>query len=341
MSAESLRTGSVRSDDFRDPRTALARQKFFSMRPRPLERWLWQQGVPASAERVFWYHWDLGNRNGTWCSQVPIRIVGRDCCLDPATVTRAYQVLKRLELVRRADPGRDPNNPFQQGTAVTEVRVPRSLLVGLEREPNRRPGQSGTARDIAPPDPRENEGRGASPVASPTPSASVAREESREIFGRLSASERARFSEATRHRRAFLAFDEDTALHAIERAHVLATLESLARARPAGASADSSAARTSPSRSKGPRRLAALEIVKLQKSLRTLGSAAGTASPGELMHEILYSVEEGALAKFPAPLAVNVALKKIREGSWTAPRRMPLRWAAQRAVPETCRMAGL
>ena len=94
----------------RDPRTRLAREKFFSMRPKPLERWLWQQGIPASAERVYWYHWDIGNRNGTWCSQVPIRIVGRECCLDPATVTRAYQLLKRLELLRREDPGRDPAN---------------------------------------------------------------------------------------------------------------------------------------------------------------------------------------------------------------------------------------
>ena len=341
MSAESLRTASVRPDDNRDPRAHLARQKFFSMRPKPLEQWLWQQGVPASAERVFWYHWDIGNRNGTWCSQVSIRLVGRDCCLDPATVTRAYQFLKRLELIRRADPGRDPNNPFQQATAVTEVRVPRSLLVGLEREPNRRPGRTGTAPEIASPEPRDSRGSGMSPVASHPLSASVAREESREIFGRLSASERARFSEASRHRRAFLAFDEDTALIPIERAHVIATLESLARARPLGAIAESTAVPSTPARAKGPRRLAALEIVKLQKSLRTLGSAAGAVPPPELMHEILYSVEEGALTKFPTPLAVNVALKKIREGSWSAPRRMPANWAVQRAIPESCRTAGV
>lgn len=35
------------------------------------------------------------------------------------------------------DPGRDPGNPFQQATAVTEVRIPRELLTELGRAPNR------------------------------------------------------------------------------------------------------------------------------------------------------------------------------------------------------------
>ena len=49
----------------RDPRVTLMREKYFTMRPKPLERWVWQQGMPASAERVYWYHWDLGAQNGT------------------------------------------------------------------------------------------------------------------------------------------------------------------------------------------------------------------------------------------------------------------------------------
>ena len=40
----------------RDPRVTLMRDKYFTMRPKPLERWVWQQGLPASTERVFWYH---------------------------------------------------------------------------------------------------------------------------------------------------------------------------------------------------------------------------------------------------------------------------------------------
>jgi hypothetical protein len=308
------------------------------MRPKPLERWLWQQGIPASAERVYWYHWDIGNRNGTWCSQVPIRIVGRECCLDPATVTRAYQLLKRLELVRREDPGRDPSNPFQQATAVTEVRIPRELLTTLGREPSRpRPDREARAecRPIAAPAIDIRQGRG---VAEPAIDA-VPRDESRAIFARLSAGERARFAEASRQRRSNLEFDADTRLGPAERGHVLATLDSLARARPTATVVDH-ATTTNARRPAGRRRLAALEIVKLQKSLRTLAAAAGTAPSATLMREVLYAVEEGALVRFPAPLAINVALKKIREGAWSMPHRMPPDWGLRRALPESCSAAG-
>lgn len=338
MSVQNLRTGDVRPDETRDPRTRLAREKFFSMRPKPLERWLWQQGIPASAERVYWYHWDIGNRNGTWCSQVPIRIVGRECCLDPATVTRAYQLLKRLELIRREDPGRDPANPFQQATAVTEVRIPRELLTTLGREPSRprplheaRPERSPSAVPGA----EVGQGRGAA-----DPSITVVpRDESRAIFARLSAGERARFAEASRQRRSTLEFDADTRLGPAERGHVLATLESLARARPTATLTDVATAATH-CRPSAPRRLPALEIVKLQKSLRTLAAAAGTAPNANLMREVLFAVEEGALVRFPTPLAINVALKKIREGAWSMPHRMPPDWGLCRALPESCSGAG-
>ena len=76
-------------------------------------------------------------RRGDWCSELPLKQVARECCVDPSTVTRAYQLLKGLELIRREDPGRDPANPFQQAIAITEVRVPRELLVTLGQTPNR------------------------------------------------------------------------------------------------------------------------------------------------------------------------------------------------------------
>ncbi|MBS1994704.1 MAG: hypothetical protein JSS86_00280 [Cyanobacteria bacterium SZAS LIN-2] len=338
MSAQNLRTGDVRPDETRDPRTRLAREKFFSMRPKPLERWLWQQGIPASAERVYWYHWDIGNRNGTWCSQVPIRIVGRECCLDPATVTRAYQLLKRLELIRREDPGRDPANPFQQATAVTEVRIPRELLTTLGREPSRPHAAHETRAvrsPIAMPEVTCGQGRGAADPAI----AALSREESRAIFARLSTGERVRFAEASRQRRTSLEFDADTRLGPAERGHVLATLESLACARPTATATDA-APPANPRRPSGPRRLAALEIVKLQKSLRTLAAAAGMAPDASLMRQVLFAVEEGALVRFPTPLAINVALKKIREGAWSMPHRMPPDWGVSRALPESCSAAG-
>lgn len=310
----------------RDPRVTLMREKYFTMRPKPLERWVWQQHLPASAERVFWFHWDLGAHNGTWCSQVPLRVVASECCLDPATVTRAYQLLKRLDLIRREDPGRDPRNPFQQATAVTEVRVPRALVTTLGRAPNRRPA-SPTTEAAAP---------AAVPAPEPVPAPALDREASRAVFAKLSPGERSRFSQASTHRRNTLEFDADSRLGPVERAHVLATLESLARARPATASQAASA----PAAARGPRRLGALEVIRIQRGLRTLAVARDKEPLPAVLGEVVFAVEEGALAKFPIPLAVNIALKKVREGLWSSPSRMPPDWSVRRALPETCTAAG-
>lgn len=319
-----------------DPRVTLMRDKFFTMRPKPLERWLWQQGLPASAERVYWYHWDLGARNGTWCSQVPLRVVARECCLDPATVTRAYQLLRRLELVRREDPGRDPRNPFQQATAVTEIRVPRELIQGLAREPNRR--SSKTNGEAMTPAPVVPVAAAPAPQAPATATAQPSRDESREIFARLSAGERSRFAAASAHRRGTLEFDADTRLTAPDRAHVLATLDSLARARPAGAPQPATA--VAAPRQSASRRLSALDVIRVHKGLQTLAAARSEAPPASLLGEVVYAAEEGALAKYPVPLALNIALKKIREGIWSSPHRMPPDWSLRRALPETCMAAG-
>ena len=334
MSAEHLRTASVRPDDTRDVRSRFVAENFFSMRPKPLERWVGQQSLPASAERIYWYHWDLGHRNGTWCSQVPIRIVGRDCCLDPATVTRAYQLLKSLDLIRREDPGRDPANPFQQATALTEVRVPRELLTTLGREPKR--------RSMAAPKPvlaAEPITQGRAEPSQVPPAIAVSREESKAIFARFSAGERTRFAEASRHRRACMEFDADTRLGPIDRAHVLDTLQSLAQARPVQGVPDRPTTSTS-ANAKGPRRLQALEVVRLQRALRTLAAAARIPADQNQLREVMYAVEEGAMTKFPVPLAINIALKKLREGAWSVPHRMPAQWGLQRAYPEQCSAAG-
>jgi hypothetical protein len=48
----------------------------------------------------------------------------------------------------------------------------------------------------------------------------------------------------------------------------------------------------------------------------------------ETFRQVLWSVEEGALRRFDPPLAINIALKKIREGAWTRPNRMPPNWRA-------------
>ncbi len=48
----------------------------------------------------------------------------------------------------------------------------------------------------------------------------------------------------------------------------------------------------------------------------------------ETFRQVLWAVEEGALRRFEPGKAVNIALKKIREGAWTRPNRMPPNWRA-------------
>ena len=117
---------------------------------------------------------------------------------------------------------------------------------------------------------------------------------------------------------------------------MLATLESLARARPPAAPTGLRPA-SAPAR---PRRLTALEVMQVGKSLRTLAAARAEAPPEGLLVEVVFAAEEGALARFPVPLAVNIALKKIREGVWSSPHRMPPDWSLRRALAVTCGAAG-
>jgi len=93
MDIDNVRTGDVRPQEAADPRTRLCQEKFFTQRPKPLERWLWRRRVPAAAERVFWFHWSEGARNGDWCSQFALHFVAHECEVDISTVTRAYQTL--------------------------------------------------------------------------------------------------------------------------------------------------------------------------------------------------------------------------------------------------------
>lgn len=342
----------------RDPRTALVREKYFSLRPKPLERWLWGQGLPQAAERVFWLHWEEGMKAGDWCSQLPLKRVARECCVDPSTVTRAYQLLKRLDLIRREDPGRDPENPFQQATAVTEVRIPRALLTALHGSPNRprRPtaaqgGEGGSLTPVAPQPATASLARptaapGAAPAASAprtdSPSApgsaplpSLSRDASKALFVKFSGAESRRYFAASRERSGRMDFDADTRLSAEERAAVLAILTRYAETpthTPAAAGAAPSPRAAVPK----IRRLTVLEAARLRKRLLAL-VPAGQA--GETLRQVLWSVEEGALRRFEAPLAVNIALKKIREGAWTRPNRMPPNWLRVGAAPETCSAA--
>ena len=231
-----------------DPRVRLVREKYFSVRPKPLERWLWTKNVPASAERVFWLHWQEGQLRGDWCSEIPLRRVARECDLDVSTVTRAYQCLVRLGCIRRTDPGRDPANPFQQATAVTEVRIPAELLQGLHRYPNRKHPtelqqvtEPGRAHNQAPSVEHESDPTAAATTTAqacectPKPAspltALTGRDRAKalaEITTLLSATERDAYHTALRLHRPAMPFDSDTKVSAEKRAFLQEALATLA-----------------------------------------------------------------------------------------------------------------
>lgn len=331
----------------RDPRTALVREKYFSLRPKPLEHWLWQQGLPQAAERVFWVHWEEGMKAGDWCSQIPLKLVASLCCVDPSTVTRAYQVLKKLDLIRREDPGRDPGNPFQQATAITEVRIPRELLTELSRAPNRpqrRQDEEGVDQRHAAAPTRAPATAGAGATASvarpaiappaigtPPP---ADRNTIAKAIGKLSEAEKARYIAASRACASHLEFEADTRLDPEERAAVLGVLASFARTRTAPIPAAVTEGRRSQVATR--RQISPLEAARLR---RTLLEQLARPAAAEALREILWSMEEGSLARYDIPHAINTALKLVREGRWTRPNRMPPNWRSRSAAAETCSAA--
>jgi hypothetical protein len=319
-----------------DPRVRLVREKYFSLRPKPLERWLWSQGVPASAERVFWLHWQDGHQRGDWCSEIPLKRVARECCVDPSTVTRSYQLLTKLGCLRRMDPGRDPANPFNQATAVTEVRVPRELLTELDRHPNRRSGlqelggKALAAAEAPQPDHQPEPPKPADPFAG------LRGRDRLKALGQLtaamSATEDARYRESLRTHQGHMEFDPQTKLSAEERGRVFQFLSCVAR-EPARVVTPAMPAPVP----RQTRRLSAFELARLKRDIQ-LVTTVDTAP--ELMRQVVWSIEHGSLQRFSLLHALHIALKKIREGAWTRPNRMPPNWVhSMTARPETCRRA--
>lgn len=329
-------------ENTRDPRDILVRDKYFTLRPKPLERWLWQQRLPQAAERVFWLHWEEGMRRGDWCSELSLRQVARECSVDTSTITRAYQLLKGLGLIRREDPGRAEGNPFQQAIAITEVRVPRDLVMQLGRSPNRQP----RTRVAMPEQAQKMEHTVEVPAATstaltashsaPVPTrTSFSRAESASLLRKLSDTERAAFFVASRDRRTVMTFDAATQLTAEERGGVLGILAQISSERPKLTDQPQRAAPAAkPPEFAKPRQLSPLDAARLRKRI---GETVPAAAQPEIFRQVLWSVEEGPMRRFATALAINTALKKIREGAWSRPNRMPPNWL--RALPETCSAA--
>ena len=340
-----------------DPRTRIVREKYFSVRPKPLERWLWSKNVPASAERVFWLHWQEGQQRGDWCSEIPLRRVANECYLDVSTVTRAYQCLTRLGCLRRTDPGRDPANPFQQATAITEVRIPAELLHALNQYPNRKPPTAAIqAPETGRADP-PNECTTTGPATSePTATATIShspgstsalqpltgRDRAKvlaEITARLSPTERDAYHRALRLHLPTLAFDSDTQVTPEHRQLLQQTLATLVAAPLPQHSATPPEHPRTPATAVPkfpPRKLSLFHIARLRRDIQ---SATSSSAAPELLRQVVWSIEAGALRRFAPLHALNIALKKIREDSWTRPNRMPPNWACASSTHETCSAA--
>ncbi|MGH9561396.1 MAG: hypothetical protein ACRD3S_08070, partial [Terracidiphilus sp.] len=91
--------------------------------------------------------------------------------------------------------------------------------------------------------------------------------------------------------------------------------------------------------SPGPRKLSAFELARLKRDIQAATSSAATP---KVLRQVVWSIEEGALQRFKTAHAIHIALKKIREGAWTRPNRMPPNWARAMGAPsrpEACRHA--
>jgi hypothetical protein len=154
----------------------------------------------------------------------------------------------------------------------------------------------------------------------------------KELAAALSPTEQDRWNKAICGSARSLDFDPETRVPA----QIQAEIQQYLAAREAPKSvalAPPSPAAAAPPR---PRRLSVFDIARLRHGLQKLGSVQDA---DELTRQVLWSIEAGSLRQFGVMHAVNIALKKIREGQWTRPNRMPPNWLrklSDAAQPETC-----
>lgn len=320
-----------------DARRVLCERKYFGMRPQPLEQYLYAMKLSQCAERVFWLHWDAGYRRGDFTSEVPLSEVARRVKANTSSVTRAYQVLKRHGLIRRQDPGRDPSRPFCQATAVTEVLLPREALKDLLGSPDRLASAGHVdAHADHPPQTVAND-QAASNDAPVAPQAHLdalrtkfSGRASEKVFAKLTVDERTELFSAQRLAQAGqLSAWQPAANTKLDADEVLWLQDFLTRytndaqQRPVAAAQPKNPAATKP----GTRWISTFTLAYLRKQISKY--VAGS-EVDQRFREIVWAVEEGSLAKFEPRFAVNIAIKKLKEGVWTRPNRMPPNW--RRAV---------
>ena len=310
----------------------------------PLERWLWAQGIPASAERVFWLHWHEGMKTG-------------DLVLRGADPARRRRVLPR-----RLD--RHAGLPAARPDRVPEAHRPRpgcrqSLPAGDRRDrgsdPARAARRARSAPESRPAPPGDGragsvrgaraEGRKRGPARDPRQLGSVhGTERSRATPGALAAHPRHVAGRASAVRRSQ---SDAPGAYGFRRGFE-AVGGGAGQGAPApldarGAAESDGVRRPSAPADRGPiGRRAKLSVFELARLRRDVQAATSSAAAPELMRQVVWSIEEGSLKRFSPTHAIHIALKKIREGAWTRPNRMPPNWAramSAPAQPETCSRA--
>jgi hypothetical protein len=179
--------------------------------------------------------------------------------------------------------------------------------------------------------------RAAAPARPANPHAHLNLQERRErvrVLGEaLSPAERERWHQAICGTVEHLVFDPNTEVPAAIQAEIQEYLAARRRPEPLPA-----APVAAPSSRSGGRRLSVFEVARLRRSVQQF---AGTQSADELSRQILWSIEavNGSLRQFVPAHALNIAVKKLREGLWTRPNRMPpncVRALREGARAETC-----
>ena len=151
----------------------------------------------------------------------------------------------------------------------------------------------------------------------------------------LSSSEQRAYQEALRLHQGYMAFDEDSKVSGETRATVLRVLALMAAGPGAteGTQVDAPVSSESSMHNRSSRRLSVFELARLRRDIQ---AATSTATAPELLRQVIWSIEKGALRRFSTLHAVHIALKKIRLGTWTRPHRMPPQW-----TPASCGLVGV
>ena len=138
-----------------------------------------------------------------------------------------------------------------------------------------------------------------------------------------------------------MVFAADSQVSAEDQARLCQILTLMARPTPTTEHSDTTATprrvgRLAPAKTHRPRKLTTFELGRLSRDLQ---SAASIANAPELMRQVVWSIETGSLRRFDTRHALHIALKKIREGQWTRPHRMPPNWSralSNASAPGAC-----